>query len=330
MKTWTALITVLALSPFSVAAVNSITEAQDPSVVCQTCNVNSSIETIKSVSNELVKLSSNGDEEPEARTIDERVAIDRNSAEFKQLNAIGVITHAKQQKIGTGFMVSPCLMLTNNHVVYVDPEKETPVLGKDLYFSVGQTGSKTRPFKYQKVKGKVIDFNSEYNGSIQATSFDWALVKVDKVKDENENLVNLGDKVGFLKIAQASPERMVKQKRLITAGYPGIKAVINENYANIYADLNCKIYGSTPFGYVEHTCQATGGQSGSPILAKGKDGNLYAVSMISGGAKTNDGLDRTMDSKNSKTSISFHSGSNYNYVTEGDKIVASINANKCD
>ena len=327
MKTLTALIAVLALSPFSVAAVDSNHEALAPSVVCQTCNVNSGIETDKS--NELVKLSSNGDEEPETGSIDERVAIDRNSAEFKQLNAIGVITHTKQNFMGTGFMVSPCLMLTNNHVAYDDPKKETPELEKELYFSVGQTGSKTRPFKYQKVKGKVIDFSSEYDGSYQSTNFDWALVKVNKVKDENENLVNLGDKVGFIEIVQASPERMVKQKKLITAGFPGNKC-IKENYSNIYADLNCKIYAESAYGYVDHNCQATSGQSGSPILAKGKDGNLYAISMISGRATKNDGLDRTMDSKNSKVSLSFETGKDFNVVTEGDKIVSAINANICD
>jgi len=329
MQTLTTLITILTLSQFSVAALNSTTEAQGPSVVCETCNVNSNIEAIKSASNELVKLSSNGDEEPAARTTDERVAVDRNSEEFKQLNAIGVVTHTKQSFMGTGFMVSPCLMLTNNHVAYDRHEKETPVLGKELYFSVGQTGSKTRPFKYQKVNGKVIEFNSDYDGSTQSTNFDWALVKVDKVKDENENLVNLGDKIGFIKIAQISIQTMVKQKKLVTAGYPGMK-VVKENYSKLYADLNCKIYAESAFGYVDHNCQATGGQSGSPILAKGKDGNLYAVSMISGMAKTNDGLDRANDSKNSKVSVAFDSGKDFNFVTEGDKIVAAIKANKCD
>ena len=329
MKTWTALITVLALSPFSVAAVNSNTEAQHPSVVCQTCNVNSSIEAIKSVSNELVKLSSNGDEEPAPRTTDERVVIDRYSEEFKRLNAIGFVTHIKQKFNGTGFMVSPCLVLTNNHVAFDEVDKETPELGKDLYFSVGQTGSKTRPFKYQKVKGKVIAFNSNYDGTTQATGFDWTIIKVNKVKNEDENFVNLGDEVGFIKIVQASPERMVKQKKLITAGYPGSKG-IKENYSNLYADLNCKIYSDSGMGYVYHTCQATGGQSGSPILAKGKDGNHYVISMISGKAKTNDGLDRSQNEKNSKFSVSLHSGSDYNFVTEGDKIKAAIEANKCD
>lgn len=329
MKTLTALIAVLALSPFSIAAVNSITEAQHPSVVCQTCNLNSSIEAIKSVSNELVKLSSNGDEEPAPRTTDERVVIDRNSEEFKQLNAIGVVTHTKQNFMGTGFMVSPCLVLTNNHVAFDDPEKETPELGKELYFSVGQTGSKTRPFKYQKAKGKVIAFNSNNDGTIQATGFDWTLIKMNKVKDDSGNYVNLGDKVGFIKIAQISVKTMVKQKKLITAGYPGSKG-IKENYSNLYADLNCKIYSNSGMGYVYHTCQATGGQSGSPILAKAKDGNLYAISMISGMTKTNDGLDRTQDEKNSKVSVALDSGKDFNFVTEGDKIKAAIEANKCD
>ena len=244
MKTLTALITVLALSPFSVAAVDSISDIAD----------------------------------------DRRVIIDRTSEEFKQLNAIGLVTHTQQKFLGTGFMVSPCVMLTNNHVAFDDPDKEVPEIGKTLYFSVGQTGLKSNPFKYSKVEGKVIDFNEVYDNSFGLSGYDWALVKVNKVRDENGRMANLGDKVGFIEIYQASKRELLEMHGLVTAGFPSDRT--KNDKSNIYGDIDCRVKRSSGTGQVLHSCQTSYGQSGSPILAQADDGVFYAVSMVSGAIRS--------------------------------------------
>ncbi|HPI40726.1 MAG TPA: trypsin-like peptidase domain-containing protein [Pseudobdellovibrionaceae bacterium] len=320
MKTLTTLITILTLSQFSVAAINTITEAQGPSVVCETCNMNSNhaLNILKESRNEIVRYSSEGASEI---TDDRRVAIDRTSEEFKQLNAIGLVTHTKQKFSGTGFMVSPCLMLTNNHVAFDDPDKEIPQIGKEVMFSVGQTGSKNNPFQYIKVKGKVINFNSKYKNASEATSSDWALVKMNKIKDENGTNVNLGNKVGYLEIEQIPQNELLKMNGLITAGFPGEK--IKNDLSKAYADLNCKVTSSAGFGQVFHSCQTTPGQSGSPILGKADDGKYYVLSMVSG-------LVRSSGRTSSNLSVVFESGENYNFESNGDKIISTIDSNKCD
>lgn len=285
MKTLTALITVLALSPFSVAAVDSTSDIAD----------------------------------------DRRVAIDRTSEKFKQLNAIGLVTHTKQEFLGTGFLVSSCVMLTNHHVAFDDPDKEVPEAGKTLYFSAGQTGLKSNPFKCSKVEGKVIDFNKRYKNAISTTGYDWALVKVDKVRDENGKMANLGDKVGFIEIYQASTSELVEMNGLVTAGFPSDKTKYDKSY--IYGDTDCRVKHSSGTGQVVHSCQTSHGQSGSPILAQADDGVYYAVSMVSASIRS---FSKYENNKNiPEVSVIFDTVAD-SILSDGDRIVNKIKSIKCD
>lgn len=261
-------------------------------------------------------------------SIDRRVEIDRTSEEFKQLNAIGLVTHTHQKFIGTGFLVSPCAVLTNNHVAFGDKDKETPQKGKGVYFSVGQTGNIQIPFKHQLVKGEVVDFG-DYDNSFSGTNYDWALIKVNKVRNNNGEYANLGDMVGYIQILQLESERMLRLKKIETTGFPGDKSSPS-NFSKMYGDLGCKITQiDTYFGSDINNCQTTNGQSGSPLLAKTKTGVYYAVGMVSGGVKDGEyfGLD---DRGKDKFSLTFSEETNHFGYSSGNEIVKSIKSIRCD
>lgn len=268
--------------------------------------------------NSIRNLSSDAEEIQNATTPDYREVIDRTTPEFKDLNGIGVVTHAHENGYGSGFLVSPCHVLTNLHVAFDDVKN--PKDGQPVEFSVGQTGSAKKPFSNVMVPGKVVAYGG-YRGLNNERNGDWAVIKLSKP---------VGNSVGFIKLYQMSFEAM-KQRPVITAGFPGSKNNNGKDYSKLYGDLNCKMAGVSVYGYVAHTCQATAGQSGSPILAKApNDGKFYAIAMVAGRKSAGNGMDRIVDQDKGNMAVSFDSGKLDGVISEGDKIVEAINANKCD
>ncbi|MGZ8943542.1 MAG: trypsin-like serine peptidase [Methylobacter sp.] len=250
---------------------------------------------------------------------DLRQEISRDNPEYQQLNAIGMISfNGKYQ--GSGFLVSPCLVLTNIHVAY--SKNESLKSGKTVQFSVGQTGSFSQAFKHEKINSQVVEHGT-YDRSEQDTNSDWALVKLSqKITDIN-----------FIKLYQM-PSSASYNHKIITAGFPSNRAA-ESNYSKMYGDIDCKIIGTSGWGYILHTCQTTGGQSGSPILAKGKDGLYYALGMVGGNRRNEQGvpqsgLEKSEDPNQAHRALSFESGKPYNIIVQGDEIKSAISKYNCD
>ncbi|MGZ3806025.1 MAG: trypsin-like serine peptidase, partial [Pseudobdellovibrionaceae bacterium] len=251
---------------------------------------------------------------------DERIVIDRTKGDFKDLNGIGVVTLPHQKGWGSGFLVSPCLVLTNLHVLYETKNSKTP--RSDAEFSVGQTGSAKNPFSYPLIPGKVVakgDYKGEEHG--ESSNSDWAVIKLSK---------SVGNSVGYIKLYQMSLEAM-GNRPVITAGFPADKSEEGKDVSQLYGDNKCKILGFSVFSYIFHTCQTTPGQSGSPLLTQSpKDGKFYAIGMVDGVAPGSTGMARSVDPDKANIAVAFDSGKEFGVVSDGDKIVAAIKANKCD
>lgn len=242
---------------------------------------------------------------------DYREVVNRKSSEFSQLNAIGIVSKNGKSFDGTGFMVSECVMLTNKHVVNKD--RESIRHGEEVTFKVGQSGSKSAPFTHSS-KGRVIAFGSE-----NTRAYDWALVKLDK---------SIGKEVGHIQIYQME-DRDHMRKAIVTAGFPYDKTSRGTNFSNIYGDLDCKSQGAGSEGEFVHTCQTTGGQSGSPLLMKSaKNGKYYAIGMVQG--VFGSGMDRGNSIESYNTGVSFASGKKNNLVTSADEIVEALSKTTCD
>ncbi|MGZ3745301.1 MAG: trypsin-like serine peptidase [Pseudobdellovibrionaceae bacterium] len=251
---------------------------------------------------------------------DERIVINRTKGDYKDLNGIGVVTLPHQKGWGSGFLVSPCLVLTNLHVLYETENSKTP--RSEAEFSVGQTGSAKNPFLKTLIPGKVVakgDYKGKEHG--ESTNGDWAVIKLSQ---------SVGNSVGYIKLYQMSLEAM-NNRPVMTAGFPAAMMNDGKDFSQMYGDNKCKILGFSVFGYIFHTCQVTPGHSGGPLLATSpKDGKLYAIGMVGDGAPGSTGMDRSEDPDKANIAVAFDSGKEFGVVSDGDKIVAAIKANKCD
>jgi V8-like Glu-specific endopeptidase len=215
---------------------------------------------------------------------------------------------------GTGFLSDLCHVLTNRHVVFHNIEDA--VIGAKVTFSVGQTGTNRPPFQYMVLSGKVIGYGSSYTGYDSTANADWAVIKLES---------SIGSHVGFIPIYQMSTRRLAGRK-IITAGYPGAKTRNGDDLSKLYGDLNCEIIGTNPLnGFLYHNCQATYGQSGSPLMAKGDDGIYYALGM----PEHRTDITKSEDPNIANVGVSFSSGKDI-YISEGDKIVAILKNDRCD
>lgn len=272
---------------------------------------------VGSKSNELVELSTAAQEIQDNASTDLRQEVDRSKDEFKQLNAIGMISVDGQNYDGSAWLLDSCHVLTNAHVAY--REDEAMKDGKDIFFSVGQTNDKSHPFIHEMLRGRVIG-HGNYERTVATKNSDWVVIKLDqKIEDE---------KIDSVKMVQVDPAQM-RDLKYSTAGFPADKSR-KDNYSKMFGDLDCKIIGISVYGYALHNCQTNGGQSGSPILFKSpKDGRYYAFSMVSGGAKGSSGLNKTTDPNLANSAVSFHSGESFQVETDGDKIAKAIKNNPC-
>lgn len=241
---------------------------------------------------------------------DTRVEIDRTSANYSQLNAIGVVQPADQKSYGTGFMVDACHVITNSHVAF--DSHVTGAIGSKTFFSVGQTGSKNNPFKYSKIEGKIIA-KGDYNHTVSTVNADWVIIRLSKsIKD-----------VPSIPIYQMDSAAL-KGKNVTTVGFPGDLSQNGNDLSKAHGDTNCNLDGMSVYGFQYHTCIATSGQSGSPVMAKGNDGKYYALGMISGDA--NFQVKSTKEKEDRKMAVSFTSGKKVNVSSDGDKILTAIAA----
>lgn len=231
---------------------------------------NDNILNLKEFSSHLEGLYNELDESGENAKYDMRRKIDRQNLDLNDpmfaLHAIGKVTAAKvtegkpgfekstkaeeNKSWGTGFMISPCHMITNQHVVcekelvngkYICKKNEV-LNGKSSNFSFGENDNGT-------------DFEKRVTGNIVASdeSLDYAIVKIHSLKNTDEAIPYILP--NFWNIAE------INNSVSLGAGYPAQSLGVDSHKLH-----GMKAKMRTANSYVQGRMTFTPGNSGSPTL----------------------------------------------------------------
>ncbi len=204
-----------------------------------------------------------------AEAIDDRIAAPRDAG--TPMGAIGMVLRldATGSALGTGFLVSPCHVLTAAHVV-----AEADGISADqvmLFFAgSGELGpeykeahsfgalSPARPL----VWGESHDFDTGSTADrrdawLKAGWDDWALLKLDRCLGE--------DGFDYLKLLPVTTADFTRQGGAAAAISAGLPA--DHDNDNLTVDPACTLLGQIDSTGWQHDCTTMPGNSGGPILA---------------------------------------------------------------
>ncbi len=216
---------------------------------------------------------------------------------IKELSAIGMIKNLQpvpwpngkggfspEVLQSTGFLISPCLVMTVYHSVFGFSKSPN-----QTDFSIEFTANRT-------VIGKPITWRKRPN--FDHIGSDWVIVKLDEKGC-------LGAEVGFLKMLDEAFSKL-KNPSLITAGFPGIKE--NESgKVQLWAHLTCSAYeslhGENYVDTIFNDCATSSGQSGSPLLVRNNDGEIRYVGMQATELGTRDKTYRKFNFENANVGV---------------------------
>lgn len=310
MKILNALITALGLSSFSVAAVDSNTQAKGLSEKCDVCIAGKLHMTLKELAEVLSKIET--DKTPDNI---HSMQIDVRKKENSHVNAVGRIFDPSTTAAGTGFIAEKeCLVLTAKHVACALISDEKCLnQNHNVIFEVGKKKNPlSHKFDYE-TSGTVVGFGHYQSAD---NTGDWALIKIKK-----QNNKNIGEIIKPLNI-YLMPEEEYKDLPIKVFGYPA-----NKGLSKLYADNDCKSR-STRRGQTTYSCNVSPGYSGGPVLGTDDEGKDWVVGINAGivswrsGDKFEEGY-KYMQSFEPEYSTSSRK-------TDGQKIQELIDATTCD
>jgi V8-like Glu-specific endopeptidase len=198
---------------------------------------------------------------------DSRVESSRSGAPFSSIGVVVSIPERASEnssgrggKLGTGFMVSRCLALTNAHVA----------VSKNVLFYLGE---KTDGGFQMVAKGRVL---AKGDRSVHAFGGDWAIIGFQKSQCPGRLR-----EIGYLKLAEWDLSR-VRAAELFTAGFPADRAAFTSRRATLFQTGSCRAFNARDAELAwEHDCATSEGQSGSPIMTM-VAGRPVVVGMVSG------------------------------------------------
>ncbi len=185
----------------------------------------------------------------------------------------------------TGFLISPCLVMTNYHAVF--GKSKSP---NKTDFNVSFTANRT-------VTARPISWGDPTGGSVGG---DWAVLEL-------ENKDCLGLEVGWLKLLKGQSMFDLKDRTLKTAGYP-LKKNDDRNPGQLWGQMDCN-YQNGPGGrdFVDtlfNDCALNGGQSGSPLMVRTDDGQFRVVGMQALDLKPQSKVLKTYDTDHANVAVS--------------------------
>lgn len=161
---------------------------------------------------------------------------------------------------GTGFLVSPCLILTNAHVAFGDDG--SPRLGKDYSFKFRAGVSGTSAFAGNTIAKPVLwGLQNLYGRN------DWALMKLTAC-------IGAKTDIGWYETSTNSIDYHIDEQVLV-AGYPSDKALgqLAASYGQV-KDIDKRN------GFFRFSSSMVPGQSGAPVFRK-EDGRIVVIGINS-------------------------------------------------
>lgn len=185
---------------------------------------------------------------------------------------------------GTGFLVSPCYVLTNYHAVF-GLDYDGPDAGRDYSttFSVGVDPD----FAF---RWTVVGTPVRWGAFNKRKEHDWALVRL-------EGCVGGQTDIGWLETAP-EPGPSMPGLSVVLAGYPSDKSA-----DSLWAQPPCKIEGMQPgTAKVLHGCAVHAGASGAPLIELGR-GAPMAVAIQCGELNSTAGPIEAYDPRYANTAV---------------------------
>jgi V8-like Glu-specific endopeptidase len=159
---------------------------------------------------------------------------------------------------GTAFLISPCYMISNRHLVFGD-ETDNLVAAENsmkIWLGVGPGGG----FDAFTLATPVA-----WGRRTLTQTNDWAIARLKTC---------VGGRFGWMEIQPETPFQLVGAW-VATAGYPGDKP-----RDELWSHSRCRIrFPDRRVGLLTHDCATVAGMSGAPIYRRLADGTLRAVAM---------------------------------------------------
>jgi V8-like Glu-specific endopeptidase len=184
-------------------------------------------------------------------------------------SAIGLITDDKETFAGTAFLISPCHILTNYHVLYGGgpPDQTT------FSFHIGKPPAGRDDDFNEKTSAKPVALGS-FSKSADVCE-DFAVLELNKC---------VGNQYGYVQLAPFS----LAQIKTLQDSHVAIKSAgfpYTEGLGQISVSPNCRVPGMhiLASNALAHTCNSIEQESGGPIFSSVQSQqNLYVFGMMEG------------------------------------------------
>ncbi len=200
----------------------------------------------------------------------------KNSPLLGRLGAIGMVIVGDRDHVramGSGFLVTPCHVLTAGHVVARDLD---PVaIGQEIRF-VPSSGERAFVFRQNEIYGKVIAANERFVAhrfdggfNFDNVARDWALIELEQP------------------LAGIEPFKLLYGAATLPADTPlfALGYAASRGMTYLYAHEHCPLrrghYGGDMFEQLlVADCAVRPGMSGGPLLLEGHDRQLVAAGIV--------------------------------------------------
>jgi V8-like Glu-specific endopeptidase len=199
----------------------------------------------------------------------------------KAYSPIGAINNDSNKSTGTAFLISPCHVLTNYHVLFEEKEPTTKI---SFNFNIGK--SDTNDFAVG-VAAKPVELGN-YSQSENICE-DFAVLQLDQC---------VGDEYGYVQVLPLSLEKIkqLQESKIAvkSAGFPRTMS-----YEKVSVDEDCEVSGMHVLDNeaYAHTCNSMKNQSGGPIFfesTKKQKLIVFAISAQSIKSKSKSVKDNTL------------------------------------
>lgn len=234
-----------------------------------------------------------------ALAADGRVQVDTASRGQSAFRSVGVVYSPTTSYYGTGFLISPCHVLTNYHIVSGGDDKEFKE-GEEFEFAFNaDKDGRLRGL----AKGRVVGHSKSFTVHRNRHS-DWAVIRL-------VHAAHVAQPLRMMKM----PYDLARKLNLRMLGFPGDKIASSNKY-HLWSQT-CVITANDATGWIG-TCKTSVGDSGSPIAAAANDGGYVVVAINAAGPRV-EGDPLAASSANTVTPIqSVH-----------DEVIDVMAKNKC-